>query len=250
MLGNNMELSENVRRERLNSDTDAFVKDMSSKARPTSTLRKEIYIYGAKRLEKASQAVDVPAGGVESGTPPCFVRMMWCFMPARWQEPRPVEARILSYVSMGISILACLIGFIMSYITMSSAMLAFALENLVDVLSSFVVIWRFSESSAAQNVKIEERELRASVGIGLSFLLTGAVVLVDSTMHLTEREAIKDASVLLWLSIPSCILLGAVGLVKVYVAKKIAQWGTLRRWYLFSWLLHDQYEHLDFYHCS
>ncbi|GBG30788.1 Transmembrane protein 163 [Hondaea fermentalgiana] len=159
-------------------------------------------------------------GGVLGGRHPVLVRLAWLVNPGRWIEPTPVEARVLSYLSIAVSLLAFSIGAGLASSSESSAMLAFALEALVDVISSIVVLWRF-HGSTTQDEKMQNRELRAAVGIGLSFILSGFVVLVDSIVHLSSREAIVDVAALLGLSIPSWILLLSIGMLKLFVANKL-----------------------------
>jgi len=72
----------------------------------------------------------------------------------------------LTWVSLLFEVAAATGGIIGFVRTESSLILAFALENIVDLLSSSVVLWRFyapSGSDEAQLAKLQAREERANV---------------------------------------------------------------------------------------
>lgn len=74
----------------------------------------------------------------------------------------------LTWVSLLFEVAAATGGIIGFVQTESSLILAFALENIVDLLSSSVVLWRFyapSGSDEAQLAKLQAREERANVSI-------------------------------------------------------------------------------------
>lgn len=74
----------------------------------------------------------------------------------------------LTWVSLFFEVAAATGGIIGFVQTESSLILAFALENIVDLLSSSVVLWRFyapSGSDEAQLAKLQAREERANVSV-------------------------------------------------------------------------------------
>jgi len=161
-----------------------------------------------------------PASNGLSASVPFAVRLGWLIDLERWMEPTAVEARLLSLISILVTIMTFSIGLIFAVVAQSSVMLAFSLEALVDIISSVIVYWRFA-GPAEQTLQMRGRETRASVGIGLSFVLTGVVVLIDSLVHISQKSPVKDARALLGISIPSFLILLSLGSTKIYCARKL-----------------------------
>ena len=127
-------------------------------------------------------------------------------------------AFVLSYVSLVFTIIAFVSGLVLAFVTSSSATLGFALENAADFGSSVLVCWRFwgGGLSVPEEV-LELREKRASVGIAISFVLLALVVGGVASGHLTTHEAPSNLGLLLGLSIPSVVIFGGLGGLKMWV---------------------------------
>ena len=82
------------------------------------------------------------------------------------------------------TLLAFIVGLVVSGSSSSSATLGYALENLVDLVSSLVVIWRFYGEVADD--ELEKREKRASIGIALMIILLSICVFSVAVGHLGE----------------------------------------------------------------
>ena len=85
-----------------------------------------------------------------------------------WYNPTAYHAYKLSLISCFITFFAAILGLASSKASGSSAMLGFGLENLVDLLSSMVVVWRFyvggsTEVTPALVAKLNGREKKASI---------------------------------------------------------------------------------------
>lgn len=134
----------------------------------------------------------------------------------RWKYPSSMEARWLSWITIIVTIVTGIIGLILASSGGSSSMLAFGMEALVDLLSSFIVLWRFED--VPSDLVLLAREKRAAVGVGLSFLVTGLVVLFDAVIHLAKASEITDTGALLAITIPTFVVLLALGVLKVHVS--------------------------------
>jgi len=138
----------------------------------------------------------------------------------RWKYPTPREAVLLAYISIFFTLVSSTIGIILSYVGESSSTLAFSLDGLIDVVTSFIILWRFS--SKVSEEKSKSRENRASAAIGLSFLILGSVVVGSALYHLITHDKLKDTRYLLALTIPSLIVLSFLGILKIYLAKLLS----------------------------
>lgn len=94
-----------------------------------------------------------------------------------WYAPTPVHAYKISIISCGITFVAAILGFVAFSAANSPAMLGFGLENLVDLMSSMVVVWRFyvggDNASPELVAKLDRREKRASVLIAIVLFILG-----------------------------------------------------------------------------
>lgn len=90
----------------------------------------------------------------------------------------------LTWVSLLFEVAAATGGIIGFIQTESSLILAFALENIVDLLSSSVVLWRFyapSGSDDAQLAKLQAREERANVSTHINIIVCVCLLGLFST---------------------------------------------------------------------
>lgn len=82
-----------------------------------------------------------------------------------WHRPTPTHAYQISVLSCIITAFASIIGFATFAAAHSPAMLGFGMENLVDLASSAVVVWRFyvageGEVTPELTAKLDSREKR------------------------------------------------------------------------------------------
>mmetsp|Transcript_20710 Transcript_20710/g.38531 ORF Transcript_20710/g.38531 Transcript_20710/m.38531 type:complete len:297 (+) Transcript_20710:30-920(+) len=137
------------------------------------------------------------------------------FVISRWQNPTATEARLLSWISVALTLVTAVVGVVLAIHNYSAALLAFALEGLVDVASSLLVIWRFTSTTKGL---VQDRENRASAGIGFAFILLGSIVGGTALNHLITGSAVDDSRALLGITIPSCIYLIILATLKFHVA--------------------------------
>ena len=135
-------------------------------------------------------------------------------------------AFLLAFVSLVFTFIAFVIGLILAFVTSSSATLGFALENAVDFFSSILVCWRFYDGSRGTpstrtvEEKLELREKRASIGIGVTFVLLAFVVGATASSHLAAHEPPANVHLLVALAAPSATIFVPLGLLKVWVGYK------------------------------
>jgi len=108
-----------------------------------------------------------------------------------WNDPDASHAFMLSWFSVMMTIAACIGGLVTASITGSSLILAYGLENMVDFLSSAVVLWRFYCPYQADPVReaiLAKREKRAAVAISLILVLLGFGILITAIQHFVRGE--------------------------------------------------------------
>ena len=167
-----------------------------------------------------------------------------------WSEPTTKDAYRLSWASLVITIVAALSGFLIwkvrrrwDLIMMlcegysrnfsihylqrldSSLALVFAFENLVDFLSSAVVLWRFfapSKLSPELEQKLSRREQRASVAISFVLVLLGILVISaaanDFKKGAQEELNVAGAVVISFFSAP---VFGVLAVLKFRYANRL-----------------------------
>lgn len=143
-----------------------------------------------------------------------------------WYEPTSYNAFILSTISLLVTVAAFVFGIVGFMSMQSSLLLCYAFENLVDLISSAIVLWRFympvgSMDSEALNALLEEREQRASVGISFVIIGLGFMIIVAAIEDFArglEREE-RDEWLLYYVSFISMIVFGALGLIKFRFSK-------------------------------
>jgi len=145
----------------------------------------------------------------------------WTFYLA----PTEFHAYKVSLLSCAITILAVMIGLGCYAASSSPSMLGYTFENVVDLLSSIVVVWRFYIDNGgdvagegvvpgAARDQMDRKEKRASILIAMILFLLGVVVASVAIAHLAESESVTDQGLLMGISFPSFLVFGALAAVK------------------------------------
>jgi len=140
------------------------------------------------------------------------------------ENPTAYDAYVLSWISMFFTVLAFGLGVGISVASHSAATLGYALENGVDSFSSALVLWRFwggGKEGGPTEAQLELREKRASIGIGMMFIILAVVVGGVASAHLDASEPPEEPGLLLGLSAPSVLIFLVLGVLKYRVGKKI-----------------------------
>ncbi|KAL7453870.1 hypothetical protein ACHAWC_005510, partial [Mediolabrus comicus] len=134
--------------------------------------------------------------------------------PGRWwHKPTAKDAFWMSWISLILTLIAA-IGGIIGYVKAESTLiLAFGLENLVDFMSSAIVLWRFycpHGADEAKLAKLQKREERASVAISMVIGILGTFVFTIGIFDLCDQEKDQDLDLLFTISFVSIIVFGAL----------------------------------------
>ena len=140
------------------------------------------------------------------------------------RNPGAREAYLVSWASVACTLAAVVLGLVTSRVSGSPAMLAFALENVVDALSSCVCLWRFwgGGSLLLPEEELAGRERRAAAAIAIAFVVLGALVGLNAVLHLANGEEVEHHELLAAVSAPSTVAFGVLGLVKLHIGRRCA----------------------------
>jgi len=143
-----------------------------------------------------------------------------------WKEPNIKHAFALSWMSVILTIIFAVTA-IVYYMTTGSAMcLVFGLENIVDFMSSVVVLWRFWASGKMTKERekiLKRRELRASMAISLILMILGMGVISTSSYDIARGPgAGYDLDVILGMAVASVFIFGSLAMFKFQYANALA----------------------------
>lgn len=145
--------------------------------------------------------------------------------PGRWwHQPDARDAFWMSMVSLVLTIIAAIGGIVGYFKADSTLILAFGLENVVDFISSAVVLWRFFCPDGADQemlAKLQKREERASVAISLVIGLLGTFVFAIGVYDLLEKDKDQDLDLLFTISFVSIIVFGTLTIIKFQYAQQL-----------------------------
>jgi len=135
-------------------------------------------------------------------------------------------AIIMSWFSVTVDLIFGFVGLFIALSDKSVGIFGFALENFLDVITSFLIIWRFGGFSRKELVvgnpehddKMERREQRAAVLIALLFVILGTFTCVIALVVLYENESPDDVLSVIIISSVSIIVLAFLGIIKFYLA--------------------------------
>lgn len=145
-------------------------------------------------------------------------------MTAWWNEPTGHHAFVLSWISLFITLTASIFGIAAYYKLDSSLILVYGLENMVDFISSVIVLWRFylpPSSDAAEEARLLGREKRASVGISIVLAILGFGTILSSTEDFAsgKEESMENLNVIYYVALVSIFIFGLMATVKFQYAR-------------------------------
>lgn len=145
--------------------------------------------------------------------------------PGRWwHKPEAQDAFWLSWISLVCTTIAAIGGLVGFSKTESTLILAFGLENVVDFISSAVVLWRFycpHGGNEAKMAELEKREERASLAISIVIGILGLFVFSVGIADMLERDKDTDLSLLFIISFISIIVFGSFTIIKFKYANDL-----------------------------
>lgn len=144
-----------------------------------------------------------------------------------WNDPDSKHAFILSWFSVVITITAVVAGFVIANLTGSSLIFAYGVENLVDFLSSVVVLWRFycpSHTDPVREAILAKREQRASIAISLILVILGFGIMIAAIGHLEKGPEgdHEDSDQLIVIGLISIFVFGFMAFVKFHYSSMLS----------------------------
>lgn len=130
----------------------------------------------------------------------------------------------LSWVSLICTIIAAIGGIVGFKKTESTLILTFGLENLVDFMSSVVVLWRFYCPHGFDEVKIaklQKREERASLAISIIIGILGIFILSVAIYDFCTQDKEQDMNLLFMVSFISILVFGSLSVIKFKYARDL-----------------------------
>ncbi len=147
-------------------------------------------------------------------------------MVSWWTDPSGRHAYILSLISLLITFSAAIGGIVASIQLSSSLMLVYGLENVVDFISSAIVLWRFFLPAATplQEARLKAREKRASIGISMVLALLGGGTVITASEDFASgpEDLMSNLISLFYVSFFSTIVFGGLALIKFHYARKLS----------------------------
>lgn len=130
-------------------------------------------------------------------------------------------AVLLSLVSVLLQLLIGVTIFVLSMMQRSSGGLGLAINSLLDVLTTVVVIWRYG-CEKRQNKKGAEMERLACILISILFIISGIAIEAKACFNLSRKWIpFFKPQVLLPIEITTAIIYGGLTWAKFFLAKKL-----------------------------
>lgn len=154
------------------------------------------------------------------------------FNPSWISHPNNGHAQILSVISCVITASATVFGIIMWKKTGYLSILAYGLENLIDFLSTLIILWRFFPPKSVDSVDVKSsidallaKEKRASVGVSLVMLLLGIQIVIISLVRFKKGSMLFSYDIFdeitFYAALPSILLFGGLTMMKLHYANKL-----------------------------
>ncbi|KAK9827652.1 hypothetical protein WJX81_004004 [Elliptochloris bilobata] len=130
------------------------------------------------------------------------------------------RARLVTYLSLGITLMGGGLGLFLARLLNSAAVLGFALESFVDVWSSVLVLYRFWDDKVEAEAT-RQRERLASLGISITFVGIGLLVGAQALANLREQTAPQGGPLLLGMAAVSALALSALCAAKWRLSEQL-----------------------------
>ncbi|KAJ1189154.1 hypothetical protein NDU88_005905 [Pleurodeles waltl] len=128
------------------------------------------------------------------------------------------KALWVSWISIAVTLVLAVAAFTVSVMRYSASAFGFAFDAVLDVLSSAIVLWRYSNAAAVHSA---HREYIACVILGVIFLLSSICIIVKAIHDLAIRLLPEVDDFLFSVSIISGILCSILAVVKFMLGKTL-----------------------------
>ncbi|XP_068602746.1 transmembrane protein 163a [Brachionichthys hirsutus] len=126
------------------------------------------------------------------------------------------KALWVSWISIVITLILSVAAFTVSFMRSSASAFGFAFEATLDVLSSIIVLWRYSNAAAVHSA---HREYIACVVLGILFVLSSLCILGKALHNLATKTPPEVDDFLFTVSILSGILCGLLAVAKFMLGR-------------------------------
>ncbi|XP_034534019.1 transmembrane protein 163-like [Notolabrus celidotus] len=126
------------------------------------------------------------------------------------------KALWVSWVSIGITIILAIVAFTVSIMRHSASAFGFAFDATLDVLSSVIVLWRYSNAAAVHSA---HREYIACVILGVVFILSSLCIVGKAIHDLATRLLPEVDGFLFSVAIISGLLCLILSVIKFMLGK-------------------------------
>ncbi|XP_048885888.1 transmembrane protein 163-like [Brienomyrus brachyistius] len=126
------------------------------------------------------------------------------------------KALWVSWISIVVTIILAITSFTVSFMRYSASAFGFAFDATLDVLSSIIVLWRYSNAAAIHSA---QREYMACAILGVVFILSSLCIMGKAIHDLSTKLLPEVGSLLFSVSIMSGMVCTALAVVKFMLGK-------------------------------
>ena len=131
------------------------------------------------------------------------------------------RALTLEYFTVGYNIIEAIASIIVGGIANSIALIGFGLDSIVESLSGLVLIWRLTKHNTISEDEEEKIEKKATIFVGITFLILGAYVLIESIRKIISKEIPAPSMAGIIIAILSIIIMPILGYKKYRIGKEL-----------------------------
>ncbi|MDD2777738.1 MAG: cation transporter [Methanocellales archaeon] len=124
------------------------------------------------------------------------------------------KALRLEYFTVVYNIIEAIASITFGSIANSIALVGFGLDSIVESLSGFVLIWRLQKHNKLTPEEEERIEKRATIFVGITFLVLAAYVLFESIKKIVTKEIPDPSLAGIIIALMSIVIMPILGLKK------------------------------------
>jgi divalent metal cation (Fe/Co/Zn/Cd) transporter len=127
----------------------------------------------------------------------------------------------LEWLTVSWNVIEAAVAIAAGVIAGSTALIAFGVDSLIEVMSAVALLWRLQRAGhAASEEEHSAAERPALYVVAATFFLLAAYIGVESTLSLAHREAAESSTVGLILAVVSLIVMPTLAYAKGRIGKR------------------------------